>query len=147
MFSADISKSEEISRWRTIDETLHCDFSAPKTFFWKSPQLFIRRTRVLSSNGFNKKQNEAISKITNEHTDTQTHTHTHTQTDCYNPPPMLGLMNACSIVHMLENFLQAFCPSTWNESYPNMPNLSNLMEQPSVNFVVTVFMCANLHLK
>ena len=28
VFSADISKSEEISRWRPIDKTLHYDFSA-----------------------------------------------------------------------------------------------------------------------
>ena len=61
MLSADISKSEEISRWRTIEKTLHRDFSATKTF----------------------------SKITKEHR----HRHTHTQTDCYNPPPTLGLMN------------------------------------------------------
>ena len=33
VFSADISKSEEISRWRTIDKTLHYDFSATETFF------------------------------------------------------------------------------------------------------------------
>ena len=32
MFSADISKSEEISRWRQIDKTLHYDFSATETF-------------------------------------------------------------------------------------------------------------------
>ena len=33
MFSADISKSEEISRWRSIDKTLDYDFSATETFF------------------------------------------------------------------------------------------------------------------
>ena len=34
LFSADISnKSEEISRWRPIDKTLHYDFSATETFF------------------------------------------------------------------------------------------------------------------
>ena len=32
VFSADISKSEEISRWRPIDKTLHYDFSATETF-------------------------------------------------------------------------------------------------------------------
>ena len=31
--SADISKSEEISRRRPIDKTLHYDFSATETFF------------------------------------------------------------------------------------------------------------------
>ena len=33
VFSADISKSEEISRWRLIDKVLHCNFSATKMFF------------------------------------------------------------------------------------------------------------------
>ena len=33
VFSVDISKSEEISRWRPIDKDLHCDFSATKMFF------------------------------------------------------------------------------------------------------------------
>ena len=33
MFSADISKSEEISRWRPIDKALDYDFSATKMFF------------------------------------------------------------------------------------------------------------------
>ena len=35
VFSADISKSKEISRWRPIDKALHCNFSAPKMFFKK----------------------------------------------------------------------------------------------------------------
>ena len=33
LFSADISKSEEISRWRPIDKALHYDFSTTKMFF------------------------------------------------------------------------------------------------------------------
>ena len=33
ILSADISRSEEISRWRPINKTLHYDFSATKTFF------------------------------------------------------------------------------------------------------------------
>ena len=33
LLSADISKSEEISRWRPIDKTLHYDFSATNFFF------------------------------------------------------------------------------------------------------------------
>ena len=32
MFSADISKSEEISIWQQIDKALYCDFSATKKF-------------------------------------------------------------------------------------------------------------------
>ena len=33
LFSADISKSEDISRWQLIDKTLHYNFSVAKTFF------------------------------------------------------------------------------------------------------------------
>ena len=40
VFSADISKREEISRWRPIDKTLHYDFSASETFFF----LFLLKT-------------------------------------------------------------------------------------------------------
>ena len=65
VFFADISKSEDISRWRVIDQSLYYDLSATEPFFFqKSPQLFIRKTHVLSSNGFNKKRNKAFSKIT-----------------------------------------------------------------------------------
>ena len=62
-FSADINKSKEISRWLLIDKALHGDFSATEKFFKNRHNFFIRRTHVLSSNGFNKKQNEAFSKI------------------------------------------------------------------------------------
>ena len=64
LFSADISTSELISRWRPIDKTLHYNFSATTDVFQKSVQLFIRRTRVLSSNGCKKKRNLVFSKIT-----------------------------------------------------------------------------------
>ena len=65
LLSADISKSEEISRWRPIDKTLHYDFSGTN-FFFKIDTIFffIRRTHVLFSNGFKKKRNEALSKTT-----------------------------------------------------------------------------------
>ena len=33
LFSADISKSEDISRWQPINKAIHCNFSATKTFF------------------------------------------------------------------------------------------------------------------
>ena len=45
VFSADISKSKEISRWRPINKTLHYDFSATEMFFLKSPQLFMKDSR------------------------------------------------------------------------------------------------------
>ena len=32
-FSTEISKSEEISRWQSINKAVHCDFSATKKFF------------------------------------------------------------------------------------------------------------------
>ena len=38
--TADISKSEEISRWRPIDKTLHYDFSA-NNFFFKNRHNFL----------------------------------------------------------------------------------------------------------
>ena len=47
MFSADISKSEEISKWRPIDKALHCNFSATRkfsknchNFYQKDPRSF-----------------------------------------------------------------------------------------------------------
>ena len=63
LFSADISKSEEIPRWRLIDKALHYDFSATKKFLKNFHDFFIR-TKVVSSNEFKKKQNKAFSKIT-----------------------------------------------------------------------------------
>ena len=40
-------------------------------------------------------------EVTHKHTDT--HAHTHTQTDCYNPPPTLGLIIPLKIiVHVLS---------------------------------------------
>ena len=35
MFSADISKSKEISRWRPINKTLHYDFEEDHFKWWK----------------------------------------------------------------------------------------------------------------
>ena len=46
-----------------INKALDYDFSATKMSFKNRHIFFIRRTNVLSSNGFNKKQNEAFSKI------------------------------------------------------------------------------------
>ena len=71
-FSADISKSKEISRWRLIDKALHYDFSATKKFFKNCHNFFIIRTKAVSSNGLKKKRNEAFAEITRWQTDTHT---------------------------------------------------------------------------
>ena len=64
MFYADVSKGEEISRWRLINEALHDYFSATKSFFKNCHNFLpIRRTHILSIAGFIKKQNEVFSKI------------------------------------------------------------------------------------
>ena len=60
VFSAEISKSEEISRWRQIDKTLHYDFSATETFFKNCHNCLSEGLTF----GFNKKRNKAFSKIT-----------------------------------------------------------------------------------
>ena len=44
--SADISKSEEISRWRPIDKAIHCNFSATKTLFGK-PHICLQENKML----------------------------------------------------------------------------------------------------
>ena len=76
VFSADISKSEDISRWRLIDKALHCDFSATKTFS-KIRYNFL-------SEGLNcfqqLVQQEAKRSILQDYEETLTDT----QTDCYN---------------------------------------------------------------
>ena len=51
VFSADISKSEDISRWRLIDKALHCDFSATKKFSKIRYNFFIRRTQFFPAIG------------------------------------------------------------------------------------------------
>ena len=65
VFSADISKSEEISRWRPIDKALHDDFSATKTFFKNRHNCLSEGLTFFPGNGFNEKRNEVFSKITN----------------------------------------------------------------------------------
>ena len=63
-FPADISKSEEISRWRPIDKALHCDFSATKKFFKnRHNRLSEGLTFLPAMHGFNKKRNKAFTKI------------------------------------------------------------------------------------
>ena len=90
VFSADISKSEEISRWRPIDKTLHYDFSATGMFFKNRHNCLLEALTFFPAMGSTRsKTKHSPSLQGNRQTDTHTHTHTHT--DCYNPPPTLGI--------------------------------------------------------
>ena len=82
MFSADISKSEEISRWRPIDKALRYNFSVTEMLF-KNPHISFAEDNeafpLLCSNCLQIKQSLRSS---------QTDRHTDTHVDYYNPPPM-----------------------------------------------------------
>ena len=78
MFSADISKNEEISRWQPINKALHCDFSAPKTFFENCHNCLSEGLTIFPAMGSMRsetKLNVSPRLRGNMHTDTQTHTH------------------------------------------------------------------------
>ena len=84
VFSADISKSEEISRWRPIDKAFHCDFSAPKSL-----RRFSKIATIILSGGLTffpamgstrSETKLSLSYDLRGNTQTQTHTHTHTHT-------------------------------------------------------------------
>ena len=93
VFSADISKSQEISRWRTIDKTLHYDFSATETFFKNRHNCLSEGLMFFPAMGSTRSETNHSPRLrTNRQTDRHTDTHTHTQTNCYNPPPTLGLI-------------------------------------------------------
>ena len=84
-FSADISKSKEISRWRLIDKDLLCDFSATKTFFKNCHNYFSEGLMFFPAMSSTRSKTKlSPCKITKEQT--------HTQTDCYNPSPILRLI-------------------------------------------------------
>ena len=102
LFSADISKSEEISRWRPIDKTLHYDFSATETFF-----LFLLKTAHPQRLAFRKQCPRNIKIEYLQRIVCNTHTHTHTdkltnsQTEYYNPPPMRSGLIKSSLLYSL----------------------------------------------
>ena len=75
LFSADISKSREISRWRPIDKTLHYDFFATVRFFFvllktAHPQRLAFRKQCVRNIKIEYSQRFACN----------THTHTNRQT-------------------------------------------------------------------
>ena len=72
VFSADISKSEDISRWRPIDQTLHYDFSATAAtgMFFKNRHNFYQK----DSRSFQQwVQQEAKQSILQDYEVTDTH--------------------------------------------------------------------------
>ena len=92
VFSADITKSEEISRWRPIDKALLCDFSATKTFFENRHKFLSEGLTFFPAMGSTRSETKLSPRLRrNRHTDTQT--------DCYKPPPMLGLINDLITAH------------------------------------------------
>ena len=90
VFSADISKGEEISRWRPIDKTLHYDLAATETFFKNRHNCLSEGLTFFIAMGSKRSEIKHSPRLRgNRHTNTQTHT----QTDCYNPPSTLGLIS------------------------------------------------------
>ena len=87
VFSADISKSEEISRWQPINKTLHYNFSATKKLFKNRHNCLSEGLTFFPGMGSTRSEMKHSLRL-----QSNTQTHTHTQTDCYNPPPMLGLI-------------------------------------------------------
>ena len=79
LLTSAVSKSEEISRWRTIDKTLHCDFSATKTFFENCHNFLSEGLAFFPAMGSTRSETKLSPRLRRN-----------TQTDCYNPPPTLG---------------------------------------------------------
>ena len=95
VFSADISKSKEISRLRPINNAA---ISLQLRRFSKIATMFIRRAHVLSSNELNKKRNKAISKIS--------HTHTHKPY-----PSTYAMVNDSCAAECFTNYEALFQPT------------------------------------
>ena len=75
VFSADISKSEEISRWRPIDKTLHYDFSATQTFFKNRNNCLSEGLMFFPVMGSTRSETKHSLRLRGN---TQTHTDIHT---------------------------------------------------------------------
>ena len=72
VFSADISKSEEISRWQQINKALHCDFSATKMFFNNRHKLLSEGLTFFSAMGSTRSETKLSPRLRRNR-----HTHTH----------------------------------------------------------------------
>ena len=72
LFSADISKSEEISRWRPIDKTLHYDLSATKAFFKNRHNLLLEGLTFFPAMGSKRSETKHSPRL-------QGNRHTHRQ--------------------------------------------------------------------
>ena len=85
VFSADISKSEEISRWQLIDKALHYDFTATtcKKFFKNCHNCSSERLAFFQQWVQQEAKQSILQdyEVTHRHTNTHTHTHTHTHTN------------------------------------------------------------------
>ena len=80
VFSADISKSEEISRWRPIDKTLHYNFSATETFVKNRHNCLSEGLTFFLLLGSPRSETKYSPRLrANRQTDRQTDTHTHRQ--------------------------------------------------------------------
>ena len=80
MFSADISKSKEISRWRPIDKTLHCSFSATRTFFKNRHKFLSEGLAFFPAMGSTRRERKLSPRLRKNR-----HTHTHTDTQTHKP--------------------------------------------------------------
>ena len=72
VFSADISKSEEVSRWRLIDKALHYDFTATKKFFKNCHNCSLERLTFFPAMGSTRSKTKHSPRLQGN---TQTHTH------------------------------------------------------------------------
>ena len=104
MFSADISKSEEISRWRPINKTLHYDFSATEMLFKNCHNCLSEGLTFFLLLGSSRSETKYSPRLqANRQTHTQTDRQTYTQTDCYNPPPTrhgAKYFGICAKIHL-----------------------------------------------
>ena len=82
VFSADISKSEEIPRWRPIDKTLHYDFSATEMFFKNRHNIAYQKDSCSFQQWVQQEAKRSILQdyeVTNRHTDTHTELHVYSR--------------------------------------------------------------------
>ena len=72
------AKLQEISRWQPIDKALHCDFSAPKTFFENHHNCLSKELTFFPAMDSTRSERKHSPRLRgNRHTDRQTDRHTH----------------------------------------------------------------------